>query len=95
MWIPKRLEAGDRLLAVGITQLTLGVDAREFDTGAIRSWVAWARRTERGSGRLTVAVRPVAHPSRCGPLSIRGLAVRRYRDGGRMTDASQREEPIT
>ena len=46
---PKRLEAGDRLLAVGITQLTLGMDAREFDTGAIRSWVAW--RDERNAVR--------------------------------------------
>jgi probable F420-dependent oxidoreductase len=49
---PGNVAAGDELLAVGITQLTLGMDPRTFDPDAIRAWVAW--RDERNAGR-TVA----------------------------------------
>lgn len=50
---PRRVAAGDGLLAAGITQVTLGMDARSFDPDAIRSWVAW--RDERNAERAAVA----------------------------------------
>ena len=85
---PKRVAGGDELLAAGITQLTLGMDARSFDPDAIRAWVAWRdERNAAGADRPTARGRPADR-------SIPGVAVRRYRDGGRMTDASLREEPI-
>jgi probable F420-dependent oxidoreductase len=47
---PKRLAAGDELIAAGVTQLTMGMDARTFDRDAIRAWVAW--RDERNAAAV-------------------------------------------
>jgi probable F420-dependent oxidoreductase len=46
---PRRVEAGDDLVAAGIPQITLGMDTRSWDPDAIRTWVAW--RDERNAAR--------------------------------------------
>jgi probable F420-dependent oxidoreductase len=38
---PSNLAGASALVAAGISQITLGVDATGFDAVAIRSWVAW------------------------------------------------------
>ncbi len=38
---PARLAAGDTLVEAGITQITLGMDARTWDPAAITAWVTW------------------------------------------------------
>jgi probable F420-dependent oxidoreductase len=57
---PGRIASGERLLAAGITQFTLGVDGTTWDPDAIRRWVAW--RDERNAERAGTAQASAGHP---------------------------------